>query len=209
MLRNVIIAVTIILPSTSWSAPELSWKHLYKKEGIDVFSANITGSNFVAFKGKVTLPTNPKTLIGIFKDETRWNEWTNLLITGKILPSLENSNLIFYQAFKSPPFIANRDAVYKVAIEGPDKEGAFRVTGQSVTHPQSPPTIGVRMHIEYSRWVLTPDRHTTMVELEMHADPGGLIPAWVVNLVQRKYPFKVLDSLRKFTARIVSEKPRP
>lgn len=185
------------------------WEKLYVKDGIEVFKAKVSGSKFVAFKGTIQLDASPQFIIDIFKDQSRWQEWTKRLITGKILAPLQESSMVFYQAFESPPLIKNRDAVYQVSFEGPGKTGSYSITGISVQHPQSPPTIGVRMHIQFSKWVLTPLQDKTKVQLEMLADPGGLIPSWVVNFVQRKYPYDILNALRKHVARLFREKAMP
>jgi hypothetical protein len=35
------------------------------------------------------------------------------------------------------------------------------------------------------------------VTLEIHSDPKGWIPKWIVNMVQRTYPIKLFKALKK------------
>jgi len=39
------------------------------------------------------------------------------------------------------------------------------------------------------------DKETTAVMLTFHADPKGWVPNWIVNIIQRKFPFRILKNL--------------
>jgi hypothetical protein len=47
-------------------------------------------------------------------------------------------------------------------------------------------------------WMLWPsaDGTTTRVEYQVHANPGGALPNWLVNYVSRDLPFKTIEGLR-------------
>ena len=40
------------------------------------------------------------------------------------------------------------------------------------------------------------DENTTAVELIYHADPKGWIPNWIINIMQRVLPYKILNNLK-------------
>lgn len=173
----------------------LPWERLYDRDKVEVFRASIEGSRFVAFRGKTWINVQPQTIVDVFNNSARWKEWTDLLISGHVIKHHSARHKVFYQSFSSPPFIADRDAVYEVKVTD-TKTGGLRVVGLSIDYPDAPETIGVRMSIKFSRWKLEPHEGGTLVDLEIHADPGGSIPSWLVNMVQRDYPYNLLSSLR-------------
>ena len=175
------------------------WKKLYEKEGVTVYNASVSGSKLVAFRGTVFIKASPDDLVSVFKDSENWGIWTDLLYIGKVYKTPIENQLVFYQAFKSPPFIDDRDAVYNVLFERDEKSGVQKVTAKSIDYSGAPDTVGIRMNIEFSRWTLTPRDGGTWLELETHADPGGWIPAWLTNFVQRTYCYDLLSKLRIHT----------
>jgi hypothetical protein len=71
---------------------------------------------------------------------------------------------------------------------------------KSVEHPKAPAkdSIGVRGVILHGRYVLQPKGpNQTFVKAEYLADPKGILPTWVVNIVQKNWPYKTLAGLRK------------
>ena len=40
------------------------------------------------------------------------------------------------------------------------------------------------------------DSETTSVELVFHANPKGWLPNWIINIIQRVLPFKILRNLK-------------
>jgi len=69
----------------------------------------------------------------------------------------------------------------------------------SVDDAKAPPVKGVvRMPFLRGHWILWPsaDGRTTRVEYQVHANPGGALPNWLVNYVSRDLPFKTIEGLR-------------
>ena len=74
--------------------------------------------------------------------------------------------------------------------------------------------MGVRARLMFGRYTLIPKgRSATFVVVEMHTDPMGSIPSWLVNLVQKSWPLKTIQGLRSqvkkpFVRRIELVPPR-
>jgi hypothetical protein len=77
-----------------------------------------------------------------------------------------------------------------------EADGAVRLHLASVDHPDAPETVGIRGRLVASCYVLTPlgpDR--TRVEVEIQTDPCGMVPDWLVNIVQKEWPRKTLRGI--------------
>lgn len=56
----------------------------------------------------------------------------------------------------------------------------------------------VRAQLLESSYSLTAlNEGQTRVELIFHADPRGWLPLWIVNIIHRTFPFRVLENLRE------------
>ena len=68
---------------------------------------------------------------------------------------------------------------------------------KSVTHPNAPSSIGVRINILFTRYKIDKiDDNTVLVTFETLSDPGGALPRFVVNWASASYPITLLDGLR-------------
>ena len=45
------------------------------------------------------------------------------------------------------------------------------------------------------------DAGRTKVEVEVFTDPKGALPAWLINLIQKDWPWKTIDGLVKRSSR--------
>jgi hypothetical protein len=58
--------------------------------------------------------------------------------------------------------------------------------------------VGVRANLIRSKYELIPKgKQQTIVIVEIHTDPKGLIPTWLVNAIQKGWPRKTLVALGK------------
>jgi len=87
--------------------------------------------------------------------------------------------------------------VYQIELTKNRKNGNYFLKLQSINHKKSPKTIGVRAQLINSQYKLVPKgKHQTEVTVEILSDPKGMLPAWLVNLVQKSWPVKTLRGLR-------------
>jgi hypothetical protein len=60
----------------------------------------------------------------------------------------------------------------------------------------------------YYRFEAIPGTNKTTLEVEVHTDPKGMLPSWLVNIIQKKWPSKTLLTLAK-VASDASVEPHP
>jgi hypothetical protein len=79
-----------------------------------------------------------------------------------------------------------------------------RVDFERVELPDTPLVATDRVHITHlkSCWIFEQiSQDFTRVELHAHVDPGGWIPAWLVNWGYRKIPYQFLKNLESQVAK--------
>lgn len=172
------------------------WKQIKEKDGITVYKAKVPGSKIVAFKGKVIIDVAPTKVMWVLADRDHRKDWVDRLDRNRDLEVMSQKERVIYQSFKMPFLISNRDMVYKSVITK-SKSGTVTYDMFSVEHPKAPETIGVRVELIKSKYILKPlGKNKTEVQVEILSDPKGMLPKWLVNLIQKSWPLKTLRALR-------------
>lgn len=174
------------------------WEEIKVEDGITVYKAEVPGTKIVAFKGKVVMDAPIKKVIWVLADREHRREWVDRLDINEELEIISPTERIIYQSFKMPFIISNRDMVYRSILKKNEKEGSYKLHMESVEHEKAPKSIGVRAQLINSNYKLRPiSENKTEVVVEILSDPKGLLPTWLVNLVQKSWPLKTLRALRE------------
>jgi hypothetical protein len=181
---------------TSYASPK--WEEIKKDDGITVYRAKLPNTPIVAFKGKVIIDSPAKKVLWVIADREHRKEWVDRLDINVDLETKSKLERIIYQSFKMPLFLSNRDMVYKSVLTRDQKTRAYKFTLSSVEHPKAPKTVGVRAKLINSSYTVRPlSENKTEVIVEILSDPKGLLPIWLINLVQKSWPLKTLKALRE------------
>lgn len=196
-MKQITLVLCLFFMATAAQATKPDWKQIKVKTGITVYKAKMPGTKIVAFKGKTVMDSPIKKIIWVLADREHRHDWVDRLDINDELEIISPTERIIYQSFKMPFLISNRDMVYKSVLSKDKKTGVYTLHMQSVKHTKSPKTIGVRAELINSKYVLTPiTNNKTEVTVEILSDPKGLLPTWLVNLVQKSWPYKTLKALR-------------
>jgi hypothetical protein len=188
--------ISLLICASFAQAATPQWKEFNHKDGITVYKAKMPGTPIVAFKGKVLIDAPIKKVLWVLADREHRKDWVDRLDINQELEIISPTKRIIYQSFKMPLFISNRDMVYQTTLTKNKKNGSYILELESVNHKKSPPTIGVRAQLINSKYKLIPQKNKTLVTVEILSDPKGLLPTWLVNLVQKSWPIKTLTGLR-------------
>ncbi|OUR96712.1 hypothetical protein A9Q84_10240 [Halobacteriovorax marinus] len=175
----------------------LVWDEINQEEGITVYSAEVPDNPLVAFKGKVIIEAPAKKILWVLADRKHRRDWVDRLDINDELEIISKVERVIYQSFKMPLFISNRDMVYRSVLSRNKETGVYKFHLFSVEHAKAPETIGVRAELVNSSYLVKPlSANKTEVTVEILSDPKGLLPAWLVNLIQKSWPLKTLRGLR-------------
>ncbi len=195
--------VPLVVCPSSGSAEETKhaaprWERIHESEGITVFKQEVEGSSVIAFKGIGVVNAPIARVTAVVVDSARTVEWMDSMAESRIVRKISPTEQIVYSHLKSPPLIADRDFVTDAKAEFDPGNKRVTVRIHSVADAGAPPTSYVRGEIRHSSFVLTSIEggQKTLVVTEVHADPKGSIPMWVVNLFQKDWPLKTVRNLR-------------
>lgn len=191
------LTLSLLLATPAAADPSGKWKRINREAGITVYSKTITGSDLIAVKGKTTIKQPLEKVLSVLMTHERWDEWVGRMSGSKILKTVSTYDYVVYQSFTMPAFVSNRDFVYRGTVTS-NAKGQVILSMSSCKWKSAPETVGVRARMMNSRYVLTPKADgQTHVEVEVHADPMGLIPDWLVNQLQKSWPIGTLNGVRR------------
>src|SRR5258708_6325610 len=97
---------------------------------------------------------------------------------------------IEYNHIGTPFVMKDRDFVNRVTIEILPGDKKVNISYKSINDPAAPETRYVRGELINSRFIMTSIENgkKTMLMAEIHADPKGSVPKWIVNLFQKSWP---------------------
>lgn len=204
-MKAIILFLPIIaiffLDSMSSMASFGTWERLKHKKGVEVFKKEIPGSKVVAFRGETILNGTVAQVFNILLDNSRRKEWVDRLEESVILEEKSSHEYTIYQQFFLPWPLKNREFVYQgnAYIDRHTKDVVIHMqsTDKHPPIPHSNRKDAVRAELKSSYYYLTKlGENQTKVVVEVHSDPKGHIPAWVVNLVQSSWPVKTLNGVK-------------
>lgn len=191
------LSLHLFLHTVSASPSEPNWELIKDENGIKVFISETADSDIVKAKTQTIINASLEQVKATLDDIGHRHEWVPFLKISKALSEYQNNKRIEYSHFSAPWPASDRDFVYQIElIKSSDKKLVYRMYSvESELKPDDDSYIRADL-FESSYTLEALDSETTAVELVFHADPKGWLPNWVINIIQRVLPFKILRNLR-------------
>ncbi|MCR4290327.1 MAG: START domain-containing protein [Candidatus Scalindua sp.] len=184
-------------------AEEEKWQLVYETDGIDVYRRVMEGSQFLEFKATGNIRGTISDYVSVILDTDEHPAWAPRCLETRNIEKVNDQELIIYAAYAGVWPTADRDYAARMSIVSEPDIPAVRVDIERVELSNTPP-VSERVHIPHlkSCWIFEQvGQDITRVELRAHVDPGGWIPAWLVNWGYRKIPYQFLKNLESQVAR--------
>jgi hypothetical protein len=181
-------------------ASTTDWEKVGEKNGITTYRKEIPGSSIVAFRGEAEVPAGIPRIIGVLEAVQREKEWMAGVGESYNIERRAEADRFEYNRTQTPWPLQDRDFVIhtRTTFES-NPSPTIRIQMNSEPNEKKPPVEGVvRGELIDSSFTLrqiAPNR--TWFSCEIHADPKGVIPKWVVNLFQKSWPYDTIMGLRQ------------
>jgi hypothetical protein len=195
-------AASAALASAALPVPAFAggrWSTLTKEAGITVTTRTEKGRQFPTFRGTGRVKADLWKIIAIIQDASKHTQWLHQCSEGGMLKRVDEMTQIVYNRIDAPWPVKDRDVVLRGKIDfiNPAKEVKIRFRAINSGLKKKPSDV-VRMPVLEGHWYLVsmgPGK--TLVEYQVNADPGGELPAWVVEQGSKELPLFTLRNLRK------------
>ena len=179
------------------AAPDSSWQPLKQAEGITVYTRTVAGSDIIKVKTRVVIAAPLRHIQRILDNIPQRTRWVPYLQQSRLLHSLNEHEKLEYSLFAAPWPVSDRDFVYRIRRLQDDQHSLVYSMKSELSEkmPQQPGVV--RAELVESRYSLTRiDAQHTHLELTFHTDPKGWLPSWIINIIQKELPFRMLKNLR-------------
>jgi len=183
-------------------SPLDGWEFKDEEDGIRTWTQKDESSGLVAFRGGGVVEASIEKVSGVLRDRERKKEWIAYTAEGRTVRDVNDWERIEYNRSSPPWPIKDRDFVLRAGmkVRSDSKEVFFYAV--SIESTEVPETSAVRGWVAKSYFRLKAlDPKRTEVHLEIHADPKGGLPKWLVNMVQKSWAYRTISGLRKMVLR--------
>ena len=166
------------------------------QDNIKVYSCKTADSKFKAVRAEFILNASIDDYSAIVLDVDRYKEWHYRAVNPRILDKIDDTELIYYTQISAPWPVSNRDLILRLKLDFNSITKVLTVTLESESDYL--PTVNnvVRIPKSYSKMTLSPIGNSMLkADYFIQVDPGGQIPAWVVNLVSTQAPYETFKNL--------------
>jgi len=199
MYREIIIFLSFyfhIIPVSGQS----EWKLIKEDTGIKVFSKTVPDSKIKAIKAELILKASASQLVALLLDVNTATEWVFHTKSCVLIRKISDSELYYYSEVSLPWPLENRDFVAHIKVFQDPKTKVVTVDAPAVPGWMAAKNGIVRISHSVGLWIITPiDKERIKLEYSLQVDPGGVIPAWVVNTFAAQGP---IESFKKMQVQL-------
>lgn len=196
MIRNVALGFLLLFPLTFLQAQ--NWVFVKEKDGIMLYSKKEQGDVLKSFKGVVNFRSTVEKVSALISDVNNNDWWDENLSEVKVLKIENPQHFQYYLVYDLGWPLSDRDLVVDARVTTDPVTKNYTIYSSALKDAVPEKKDVVRIREYWQRWTVQPmEKGIVRVILEGSANPGGSIPAWLVNSVITDTPYKILKSVRE------------
>ena len=197
-LKFIILIFLVLAFTAPLYAIEYPWQLKTTAEGISVYTRKVEGSPILEFKSAMIVDAPVAKIIPVFEDEKRLTSWYYQCIHSELVKDEGPQNKILYIVLHLPWPVTQRDCVFRRSKSTNEKNSSISYSIQALPELLPVKKGKIRVLMINGLWRLTslPDGKTE-IYFQQHVNPGGSIPAFLVNQMAVDTPFHSLKTLRQ------------
>lgn len=174
------------------------WNFIKERDGIKVYTRNEENNPVKSYRGEMDIHTTMERISRIIGNIESFDWWDESITDIKVLGFEKEKYIRYYFIYNLPWPLSNRDLCVESLITNDP------VTGKRVVHatpllgvvPEKPDLVRIKNY--WQQWDMQPEDNGIMhVTLEGSVDPGGNIPAWLINMVMTDTPLNIMREVRE------------
>lgn len=174
-----------------------NWTLKQDNDGVKIYTADYANSKIKALKVECTFDATPAAVTAAVMDIKNSKSWIYSTETAYVVKRTSPSDIYYYTMIKMPWPVQNRNYVGHLVVHQDPKTKVVTINGLCVAGMVPKKDKVVRVLNSPATWLLTPEGPGRVkVVYTLHADPGGSIPASLVNMFATKAPSETFQKLK-------------
>jgi hypothetical protein len=187
----------LLLILSSADAQE-DWKLKSDKDNIKTYSRKLADSKINAVKIESVFPCSVSQFVSVLMDVDSYDDWVYNSKSTRLVKQVSPSEMYYYSEVGFPWPTTNRDFVSHVIISQDPRTKVARVDAKNVPGLVPVKPNIVRIEKSSGEWIITPiSKNEIRIEYVLQVDPGGDLPAWLINPFASKGLVETFKNLRK------------
>jgi hypothetical protein len=173
------------------------WRLEKREDGIQVFSRAIDGSPIRAIKAEIDIRASLDSTVALLLDASQRPRWDDICAEASVYRQVSDAEDVIYVHNDLPWPLNDRDMVlrrtWSVAADGSSAQI------RAVVDDKVLPEVAGRVRVPQADglWTVVRLGETGVrVSTEVHVDPGGPVPDWLMNSLSIQGPYKALKNIR-------------
>ncbi|ALJ00416.1 START domain-containing protein [Rufibacter tibetensis] len=177
------------------------WELQKKEDGIEVYTRQVKDNPLKEIRVVCELPGTANNLVNLLKDVEHHSNWVYLNKKTQLLKRKSENSLIYYTEADMPWPLTDRDMVVEANFTPATKNNQARVEVKSIKDYIPQKKDLVRIPSSLAVWEITAlPKGNIKIDYTFKVNPGGSVPAWLVNATVATGPTKTFQNLRKVLA---------
>jgi len=173
------------------------WVLTKDEDGIKVYTRLLNTGKFKEVKAVFELYATESQLVGVLQDITRHKDWSYGTKSTYLISKRGKDTVIYYSEISLPWPLCNRDLVIELSFKKDTVNNVLHIRAKSIPGIVPVKSGLVRVPSSLASWDVTPmSNHLLKIEYILSADPGGALPAWLVNLGASVGPYNSFTKLK-------------
>jgi len=167
-----------------------------EKDGIKVFTCKSDSGELRSIQAEFVIENiSIEELKAFMFSVSDYPEWQYEVIEATILKKISPDEMIFRVVADAPWPLENRELIARFSTAICDAEHAnFYTSSIPFDFPQNEDLV--RVPYSYARWDVVRIDNSLHVTYKMHVNPGGYVPAFLVNMAIAEGPYKSFKKLK-------------
>lgn len=178
---------------------EEPWKKGLDKDNVTVYTRSVESSAFKEIRTEATMHGTVAEFRSVISDVSNYPDWMPDCKSVRVIGTPTQEEIIYRMELSVPFPVAKRDMVEQLLFT--ETRDGLEVSLVSCPICIEPEKGVVRIEVSYGKWIvkqLNPDE--IFIQFQCFTDPGGDLPAWLVNSFIEKSPHTMMIQLREVLA---------
>ncbi len=180
------------------AAAQNSWTLQKEKDGIKISNRHSVTSPFNDIRVELDLPGNIDQLAAILIDVNDYKDWSYATKISKLIVQQSPESLIYYTEIEVPWPATNRCFYAKFDLKKDPVAQTMLVSAVNLPDYKPISKDLVQVPLTKGTWhVTTVSKKMIHVDYTLELNPGGSLPAWMLNLFSTKGPLESFENMKK------------
>ena len=188
----------VFLPSFIPGSDKNEWTLKKEKDGMNIYSRHSEFSKFNDIRVDMDLTGTVEQLTAILLDVPKYSNWIYATKSSVIMKKVNETEVIYYSEIGTPWPAANRDFYADLKITLNPVTHSMNVVSFGMKDYQPEKKDLVRIPMSRSFWTVTTQSDKKLhLQYILQVDPGGSVPAWILNSFATKGPLETFTNLKQ------------